>query len=152
MNEIEFVKTYTYLGIEQCSSGLFVVTCKDRIAKARAAMGAALSTCKSANLYSFNAPLKLFDAIVTNSLLYAAPIWAIQQRFMDEVEVIQSLFLKKTLCLPRNTSSHMLRCETGSVKLKCRIFENLLKFWYRILCMEDNRLVKVGATSYTRVA
>ena len=141
--QVEFVKNYMYLGIEQCSSGLFVSTCKDRIAKARASMGAALSTCKSANLYSFNARLKLFDAIVTNSLLYAAPIWAIQPKFMIDVEVIQSLFLKRTLCLPGNTSSHMLRCETGCVKLKCRIFENLLKFWYRVLCMEDNRLVKI---------
>lgn len=65
--EIEFVKSYMYLGIEQCSSGLFVSACKDRIAKTRAAMGAALSTCKSAKLYSFNARMKLFDTIVANS-------------------------------------------------------------------------------------
>lgn len=67
--EIEIVKNYMYLGIQQCSSGLFNSACTDRIVKARAAMGAALSTCRSANLYSFDARIKLFDAVVANSLL-----------------------------------------------------------------------------------
>ena len=71
---VEIVNTYTYLGIVVSYTGLFLQACNDRISKARVALTSALSTCGSANVYSWDARMKLFDSIVVNCLLYAAPI------------------------------------------------------------------------------
>ena len=124
--EVEIVNTYTYLGIVMSYTGLFRQACNDRMSKARNALSSALSLCKSANIYSWRARIKLFDSIVVNSLLYAAPIWSLC--YLEDIEIIQSNFLKRSLCLPLSTTNYVLRCETGRVPLKCFVFSNLLKF------------------------
>ena len=138
---VEIVNTYTYLGIVVSYTGLFWQACNDRLSKARVALTSALSTCKSANIYSWDARTKLFDSIVVNCLLYAAPIWSLC--YLDDIEIIQSNFLKRSLCLPISTTNYVLRCETGRVPLKCFVFSNLLVFWLKILKMSNNRLVRI---------
>ena len=138
---IEIVNTYTYLGIVMSYTGLFKQACKDRMSKARSALGSALSLCSSANIYSWVGRTKLFDSIVVNSLLYAAPVWCLC--YLDDIETIQTNFLKRSLCLPICTTNYVLRCETGRVPLKCFVFSNLMKFLLSILKLGHNRLVRV---------
>ena len=120
---------------------MFWQACNDRISKARVALTSALSTCKNANVYSWDARIKLFDSIVVNCLLYAAPIWSLC--YLDDIEIIQSSFLKRSLCLPISTTNYVLRCETGRVPLKCFVFNNLMVFWLKILKLSKNRLVRI---------
>ena len=143
---IEIVNTYTYLGIVMSYTGVFKQACKDRMSKARSALGSALSLCSNANIYSWFGRTKLFDSIVVNSLLYAAPIWCLC--YLDDIEIIQTNFLKRSLCLPVCTTNYVLRCETGRVPLKCYVFSNLMKFLLSILKMGNNRLVR---TCYNRL-
>ena len=95
---VEIVNTYTYLGIVMSYTGLFRQACNDRMSKARVALSNAQSLFKGANIYSWRARTKLFDSIAVNCLLYAAPIWSLC--YLDDIEVIQSNFLKRSLCLP----------------------------------------------------
>ena len=99
---IEIVNTYTYLGIVMSYTGLFRQACNDRMSKARTALASALSLCSSANIYSWQGRTKLFDSIVVNSLLYAAPIWAICLVFSNLIKFWINILKMNTDRLVRN--------------------------------------------------
>lgn len=104
-------------------------------------LSSALSLCSNANIYSWKGRCKLFDSIVTNSLLYAAPIWSL--RYLEDIEIIQSTFLKRSLYLPQSTTNYVLRCETGTVPLKFFVFNNLMQFWLKLLQLDNTRLTRI---------
>ncbi|KAF6208499.1 hypothetical protein GE061_016957 [Apolygus lucorum] len=79
--------------------------------------------------------------MVESVLLYAAEVWGIWCG--EEVEVVQSAFLKSQLCLPRNTPGHYLRLECGRVRLGALIFSRALKYLAKILKMSSGRWTRV---------
>ncbi|UYV68826.1 hypothetical protein LAZ67_6001081 [Cordylochernes scorpioides] len=72
--------------------------------------------------------------MVVAVLLYAAPIWAYDQKELQDV------FLRRLLNLPRYTSGYILRMECGRTSLAVTSIKLTMKYWIRILNMEANRL------------
>jgi len=146
---IAVVKNYTYLGIVFSSSGLFRDACRDRVSRAKTALSAALSLCDSSKLYSWRSRCKIFDSIACSSLLYAAPIWGLSH--LERIEIVQSSFLKRTLCAQGGTPNYVIRCETGRTMLKYNVIGHVLSFWFRILTMGPNRIPRICYNSFLQL-
>ncbi|UYV82806.1 hypothetical protein LAZ67_22000946 [Cordylochernes scorpioides] len=71
-------------------------------------------------------------------LLYAAPIWACDQK--ELLDKTQDVFLRRLLNLPRYTPGYILRMECGRTSLAVTSIKLTMKYWIRILNMEANRL------------
>ncbi|XP_015125038.1 uncharacterized protein LOC107046834 [Diachasma alloeum] len=138
---VETVSSYTYLGIPFSTAALGWLPAKSAIKKAKVAVGSVLGLLSRATSDSWYATLNLFDSIVVSTLLYAAPAWALQ--YIEDIELIQSNFYKRLLLLPSNTPSYVLRREVGSTRLGYLVVKLILRWYIKVLKMEDHRLPKV---------
>ena len=83
---------------------------------------------------------KLFDSIVTATLLYGAPVWAL--RYTEDIEVIQTEFFKRVFSLPKSTINAAVRQEFSLAYLENKLLKLTIGWIINILKMSDNRLRK----------
>ncbi|UYV81188.1 hypothetical protein LAZ67_20000271 [Cordylochernes scorpioides] len=106
--------------------------------KALSAISAVWTVMTKTKVNSLQAPLRLLDSMVVAVLLYAAPIWACDQK--ELLDKTQDVFLRRLLNLPRYTPGYILRMECGRTSLAVTSIKLTMKYWIRILNMEANRL------------
>ncbi|UYV78672.1 hypothetical protein LAZ67_16002340 [Cordylochernes scorpioides] len=106
--------------------------------KALASSGAVWPILTRSKMNSFKSSMKLLDAMVLSTLLYAAPVWANEHTLI--VDQIQDSFMRKYLNLPRYTPGYLLMIELGRVSHSVTVLKLTLKFWLRILGMGETRL------------
>ena len=82
----------------------------------RKAIQPTINTINRIKIINISTCNKLFRALVSSILLYAAPIWIL--RHIDELEKVQNIFYRKLLPLPRNTPGYSLRADTGMKELR----------------------------------
>ncbi|XP_039278830.1 uncharacterized protein LOC120350282 [Nilaparvata lugens] len=141
-NPLETVSTIRYLGVVFSNSGLFHQAAKDMKRKAASASGCVQrivvdSRCSA----SWSSRAKLFDAMVRSVLLYSSELWAL--RYWQQLEVIQTKFIKSSFYWPIRTPGYVVRLETGRHHLVYNIFKSAFNWWLRILNMCDNRAPKM---------
>lgn len=134
---IQVVDQYQYLGVPFAQSGLFDAASRFFMGRARSALGALWKTLITGRVSSWDSRCRLFHSTVCATLMYGSSVWCL--RYMDEVECIQSRFLKMLMALPMSTPGYMLRLETGLSRLNVMIMRRVLKFWRRLLTMEPTR-------------
>lgn len=152
-NSLEIVNTFDYLGTTLSSSTLGLTSTNSAICKAKKALGALLSTLNNAKVDSWQTRIKLLDSTVFSVLLYGAPLWGL--RYINELEIIQTDFYKKLLCLPRNTPHCIVRLECGATRIAYKLLQLAWRWVIRVLEMTDDRLPKIcylrllSASSYS---
>ncbi|UYV75887.1 CLCN3 [Cordylochernes scorpioides] len=109
--------------------------------KALEAIGAVWEVLTKSKMNSLNAAMKLFDSTILPHMLYAAPFWALDK--LKVVDQVQNIFIRRYLNLPKYTSGFMLRMECGRVSLEVVIIKQILRFWFRIMKMEESRLPRI---------
>lgn len=139
--ELEIVSEYLYLGVMISSSSLGLRAAKSALAKTKIAMSSTLSLCSNAKIDSWPARLKLFDSIVSATLLYAAPFWALS--YVDLIERAQMEFFKRLLNLPRTTANYTVRLELNIVKLALKVLAATMGYIVRVLLLSDDRYPKI---------
>lgn len=139
--ELEKTNRYTYLGIDFCSSSLGLQAASLAMSKARTAIGASMHLIVNIRADSMEGKLKLFDGVVSPTLLYGSPIWSL--RYTDKIEIVQTEYLKRTLSLSRVTNNAALRLEFGIVKLEYKVFKLAWNWIIQLLEMDDERLSKI---------
>ena len=83
---------------------------------------------------------KIFDSQIQPILDYWTEIWY-QGKPVEELEVIHTGFIKKTLGVKKQTSTLAVYGECGRYPLEIRQKELFIKFWYRLLGLQpDNPL------------
>ena len=138
---IEKVKSYTYLGVPFSSSSLGLDTANAAIGRAAMATGTALSILSRARSDSWDGSLKLYNGIVSSTLLYGSQVWVI--RYIDALERAQTNYFKRSLLLPRCTAGYALRVELGLISLAYRVVKLAIDWTVRVLDMDQTRLRKV---------
>jgi hypothetical protein len=98
--------------------------------------------------YTLDTLIRLYKLKVRAAVVYAAHVWA--YKIADQAEAIQAWFFKRMLGLERPASNTHLRLEIGLTTLHTHIMSNTLKFWQRILLLEENRLPKIIARELLR--
>lgn len=138
---IEIVDEYVYLGTLFHRSGNFSKTVNYFSTKAKIAIGTIWKPLIATKAEGWNSRQKLFDAVVTSTLLYNAGTWGLD--YEEELEIVQSGFVKQMLGLSRRTPGYLLRLEINYSKLIVEVMKRALRLLVRIEKMEDTRLPKI---------
>jgi len=139
---IETVKTYTYLGVVFSSNSLFTQQAKLAKEKGKKAINNIWSVLVKGRIHEPDSRMKIFNAMVDSTTLYAAAIWGSCHTAL--LEEVQQYFLKKSYKLPKTAPQYFVRLETGCNHVKLKVFANLIKFWIRILNKPENSIVKAS--------
>lgn len=139
--EIETVSTYTYLGVPFASSSLGLKAANSAVTKSKFATGSVTALLQRAKSDAWESKAKLYDSIVSATLLYGAHIWGL--RYADVLERAQLNFFKKLLLLPRDTPSYAVRMELGLTHIAFKLLNAAWSWIVRLLRMEDSRLPKL---------
>ena len=142
-HQVEYCSQYKYLGIFFSHTKTMFKSARDYLA------GQANKAIFAANKYAMESvgkllpklQLKVFDTQILPILEYGSEIWSTCQE-ITVLERIQLKYLKNILCVKPQTSTLAVYGETGRFPLVVRQRVNLLKYWCRIMNMDNNRIVK----------
>lgn len=138
---LEIVSTVRYLGVLLSNTGVFYATCKDMINKATSASGVVRNILCKVKADSLEPKITLFNSMVRSVLCYCGEIWAL--RYLEELEVVQSKFIKSIFYWPRTTPGYLVRLEVGCVKLSYHLIKLSINWWIKLLKMSPERLPRV---------
>lgn len=139
--EIEFVKSYVYLGVPFTQSGTYEMASKHFISKGKNAIQPTVNIINKMQITNSNVINKLFKALVISTALYAAPVWS--ARHMNDLGIVQNSYYKKLLCMPLNTPGYSIRVEMSVERIELIIFKNVLNYVQKILKMDENRYPRI---------
>ena len=116
----------------------FTFACEDLCTRAKKAI-----LCILHNMYKFQNDscdvfMKLFDAQVKPIVLYGAEVWGLSKG--PEIEKIQLYALKRFLHVDKRTPNDIIYGETGRYPIYINAYLQCLKFWLKLLCMNESRL------------
>lgn len=139
--KLKVVTYYKYLGLV-ISSRLSWYMCQKTLAEqASKAVFSLKSNLNKFGYLSANLLLKIFDTKILPILTYAAEIWYSHESL--DVEKIHHDFCKYILRIPKRSPNIFARGELGRHTIYMTRCLKLIKYWLRILRLEDNRYPKV---------
>lgn len=139
-NELEVVNKYCYLGYNFTTMLSFNLGTDHLVSKGKKAvylLCRAFQNCKEMSRHTF---FRIFDAKVQSILLYSSEIWGYQS--IENIERVHLLACKRYLGVPLKTPSKMVYGELGRYPLYVNSSLKFIKYWIRLLQMEDSRLPK----------
>ena len=138
--EIEEVESYNVLGITFYSGARRFQSNYNRLQeKATRAIFSAkqLAYNKMGNQTPFSVLFKIFDTQIQPIIDYGCEVWY-QGKPITELENLYKNFIKRTLGLKRQTSNLAVYGETGRYPLEIRQIELFLKYWLRIISLDNS--------------
>lgn len=138
---IDRVSSYTYLGVEFSQTMHWIPATRNAMQKARVASGTVQKILSKARSDSWLSNLKLFHSIISSTVTYGSPVWALRR--IEFLEPAQLFYFKRIFQLPISTPGYLLRLELGLVPIAVRIFRLTLSWIIKILDMDDSRLPKI---------
>ncbi|CAL8100782.1 unnamed protein product [Orchesella dallaii] len=135
---IEVVQEFTYLGITFCVCGKFHKHLENIKQKCANVTGSIVAIILRSRTQSWDAVMKLLDALILSIPLYGAEVWALE--YVEDLEKIQLNFLKRLLTLPQCTPGYMLRLETGINHMITTVLHRALGWWVKVSHLPASRL------------
>ena len=141
---IEFVDSFKYLGIDLHCTQSFADAGLPRKESGQRALPAMLRRCRELGINDPLLQVKLFDALVQPVMMYAVEFWGAGDVLKGELagDLVHRAFLRGVLGVRSGTPSMAVLAEAGRYPLRVFAAEMLLKYWNRLVRMEDDRLVK----------
>jgi hypothetical protein len=136
--ELEVVNKYCYLGF------MFTTTLSQKlgtdhlVAKGKRAvfhLCKSFQKCKEMTKETF---FTIFDAKIQSMLLYSSEIWGLHR--LDSIERAHLMACKRYLGVPTRTPNKMVYGELGRFPLFVTSYVRCIKYWFRLLQMEQIRL------------
>ena len=157
-SKIEVTNSYCYLGID-ISNTLNFSKANEKLYKK--ALKAQYKIFSSLNVYSDQPNtslfLRLFDSLLKPILLYGSEIWGTckplkknkngdfgTQKLSSDVKTLDKFvnkFYRTLLGVPNTCSTIGTHMELGRLPIKLNIFKSMLKYWFRLVTLPQNRLV-----------
>ena len=138
--EIEIVNRFCYLGVVFTSGDSSFETQKTLA-------GQALKAVYTLNNYIYLfTPLKpshileLFDKLVAPILNYGSEVWGFYKS--TAVDTVHLRFCKRVLGVKQTTQNDFVYGDLGRVDFQTRRYLSIIKFWFKVVANEDNKLVK----------
>lgn len=135
---LEVVNSYCYLGFTFTTTlspkqGTDLLVTKGK--KAVIWLCKAFNKCKDMSKTVF---FKIFDAKIQSILLYASEVWGLHR--LDSIERIHLKACKRFLGVPLRSPNKMVYGELGRFPLHINSHVRCIKYWFRLLQMEPDRL------------
>ena len=140
LSEIKIVETYKYLGLIFHEHLDFNVTSKVLADSGGRALGALYSKYKSNNGFGFKTYTKLYHSGVAPIIDYNSSIWGFGEH--DCINSIQNRAIRLYLGLHRFAPNCAINGDMGWAPSKIRRHSNIIRFWNRIVNIDENRLTK----------
>ena len=141
---IEICKEYHYLGITfSTSKNRFKTHFTKKRDKALNAIFAARKTVREAvgSQQSLHLQLKIFDTQIQPIFNYGSEIWYTGKQ-VDEFETLHLCYIKRSLGVKISTSTLAVFGETGRFPLILQHKESILKYWFRLLSLPEDTLLR----------
>ena len=138
--EIEIVNEFKYLGVLFTSRLSFNALQQDLAQRARAALLQVNRCIRKLVSVPPDVYFKLFDAQVLPVLLYSSELWGLTDNF--QVENVHLQALKRFLNVPIRAPNVIVYGETGRYPLYINASIRAVKYWLKVLSMEENRFPK----------
>ena len=135
------VNMYKYLGMILTSRMSFQQTFNDLSVRARKGVSAIIRMMWSIGEHSPKLFFKMFDCQIQPILTYGAEVWGLSQN-QDVLERVHLCAMKRFMCLTQKAPRHLIYGELGRYPLKVITFTKCIKFWLRIVQMEESRIPK----------
>jgi hypothetical protein len=139
-NQIENVTYYKYLGLTFSNRLIWSSAQQTLAAQANKVIALILKTTNSVKFCDINMLWTLFDKMVLPILMYGSEIWGVDTH--ECIERVQSKLCKYVLKVPINTANVAVRGECGRYCVKTITMLKVLKYWCKLLYMNDSRLPK----------
>ena len=137
-NQVEVVNAYKYLGLTLSTKLSSSQAIADFIPKAKRKIVTILKALSKLKCCDWNVFVKIFEAQIQPSLLYASEIWGACR--LEAIERVHMFGLKCFLKVSMRTPSVIVHGECGRYPLFIRTQSNCVRYWLRLLCMERERL------------
>ncbi len=133
-------KEYKYLGI-YLDEYLNYGKCSNILSEsAGRALGGIISKFQTLKECGYNTFTKLFDTGVMSILNYGAAIWGYGRN--DKCDHIMNKAMRYFLGVHRYAATAAVQGDMGWLSTKYRRYIMMLKFWNRLIKMENNRLTR----------
>lgn len=135
---IDIVPFYKYLGVMFTSKLCWTKAQDTLAAQASKTVHFIQQACHHFKRMPYNIYWHLFDKMVLPILTYGAEVWGYSTHAC--IENVQNNFCKFVLNVPINAPNVAARGECGRVTVKVHCILKLIKYWCKLLQMEDSRL------------
>jgi len=135
---LEVVNKYCYLGFTFTTKLSTKLGTNHLVSKAKKALMYFLRIFQRCKDISKDVFFKIFDAKIQSILLYSCEIWGLQK--LDSIERVHLLACKRFLNVPLKTPNKLIYGELGRYPLYINTFVRCVKFWFRLLLLEHDRL------------
>ena len=140
-NDIEIVKSFNYLGVVFTQGGSFKELQSTIAGQAQKAIFKLNSYLfKFANV-SVKHRLDLFDKLILPILNYSCEVWGFHTA--DCIERVHTLYCKKILNVKRTTQNDFVYGILGRKKLIINRYYRIVKYWLKLLCIENIKYTKI---------
>jgi len=136
-NEMEVVNEYRYLGITLSTRLCTNTVLNDLATRARAGVVRVMKSLQELSSVPPDLFFRIFDAQLQPILLYGSEVWGVDK--CEMIEHVHLFALKKFLNVPMLTPNVIAYGETGRYPLSVNAILRSIKYWLRLLRMEEHR-------------
>ena len=137
---LEKVSNYKYLGVYLDEYLTFTKTADILSTAAGRALGAMINRYRSLNELGYDTYTKLYDSLVTPIIDYASAIWGFKSH--ESLDKIQNRATRFFMGVHRFAPILGHVGDMGWVSNRMRWKLNILRLWNRLVCMDNDRLLK----------
>ena len=138
---LSVVNTYKYLGVFLSTRLSFSRSLEDLATRAKKGVIIILKTLWSLGDHSPVIFFKLFDCQIVPILTYGAEFWGLNSN-LETIEKVHLFVIKRFLGVHPVTPKHVLYGETGRYPLFVVTYVKCIKFWLRLLKLDNYRYSK----------
>ena len=140
--EVEIVNNYKYLGLILTTKLSMQTALTEFVGRAKKRV---LDIHKLIHSIGYMSPMiyfKLIDSIVAPLALYCSEVWGI--RDFSNIDSINLYACKRLLGVTKKTPNCLIYSELGRYPLSMYASLRAVKYWLKIMCMEEERLPKLA--------
>lgn len=138
--QIKTTNVYKYMGLLFTPSLSWMPAQHKQATQAQKAIFAIFKYQKPFGHFDVDQLFKLFDSMIKPILCYGSQIWG--YKYCSDIESIQHLFCCKYLGVKTTTNMCIVLGECGRLPLCVSYFTYCIKYWCKIITMEDHRYPK----------
>ena len=139
-NNLEFVDSFSYLGVKFSYNGKFNDTKKYLIGQARKAMYSVINKARKLSL-PIDMQLSLFDSMIAPILMYGSEVWGIEN--VEVIDRFQLKFCKLVLNLKQTTPNCMIYGELGILPTSIHIKSRILNYWCSVIMSKHSKISNI---------
>lgn len=139
-NVLETVDKYKYLGVTLHEKNDFTHNAEALAKGAGRALGGIINKIHTLKEFGFNSYEKLYTSCIIPILDYSASVWGFKQ--FQQIDNVQNRAMRYFLGVHSFSPVLLLTGDTGWLPSTYRRWGSMLRFWNRLIKMDNDRLTK----------